>query len=334
MADEPPQRSTQAPFQRVRRHPHGLASRPNRIRSGPPHRGQRALATNFSIQASRVSRRSARAASSRMFRSSGVVARSRTPSMGGGFAARRRPEVGTRITAGAAANPKAIAAAWACHAIPDGPTKPRSTWRTRKITTSCATGIAGTPGIGRNRVTRSRGYSRPYAPKTEEIPADAPTSTIDRPRFTAKKANAPNAPPTKYRSAHRGLPIRSSNVGERNTRPRRFKKTWVSDACTNSNVSQDHADGADPGSETRPSSNTIGEKMAIPSGALATWSTYTARIAIAYVRERSAFRANAYTVARRMIPRAMTEEASTACGMTAPAQADSETCTRGDMAAV
>src|SRR6266540_341003 len=296
----------------VRRHPHALASRPNRIRSGPPHRGQRALETNFSIHASRVSGRSARAASSRMARSSGVVAKSRRPSRRGAFTARLRPGMGRRITAGAAANPKAIPAAWACHAMPDGPMNPSSTSRTRKITTSCATGIAGTPGIGRNRVTRSRGYSRPYAPKTAEIPADAPTRRIGWPRLTARNANAPNAPPARYRIAHRGLPTRSSNVGEMNTRPRRFRNTCVSEACTNWNVTQDHGAGAWPTGARRPKSNTIGERTAMPNNPDATSSAYTTRIATAYARDKSALRANAYAVAKTMIPRATTDERSTA----------------------
>src|SRR3989475_11492204 len=134
------------------------------------------------------------------------------------------------------------------------------------------TGREGTRGIGRNKAIRSRGGSRPYAPKAAKIPADAPTSRTVTPKCTSRKTRTPTAPPTKYTIAHLPLPIRSSKVGEIRISPRRVRKICVSEACTNANVIHVHGAGAEPRPADRARSKATGEDRTNPNEEVATWS--------------------------------------------------------------
>src|SRR5437879_10030132 len=99
------------------------------------------------------------------------------------------------------------------------------------------------------------------------------------------KTSAPNAPPAKNRIAHRKVPTRSSNVGEIRMRPRRFRKTWSSEAWTNSKVIHDQGAGRSPRKKAKPRSRTTPEDWTNPKDDVVISRAYTARIATPYTRE-------------------------------------------------
>src|SRR5439155_1208692 len=108
-------------------------------------------------------------------------------------------------------------------------------------------------------------------------------------------------------------PLQFGSRGEIRMSPRRFRKMCVSDACTNSNVIQDHDAGGDPGAASSPSSKVTGESRTNPNADDDTWRAKTPRMATAYMRERGAFRTKPYAVARTI-----TAIAATDTGCTAP----------------